>query len=79
MSIVCYLDITDEDNDAAVAAIVAEEDPAQVVFRNPAVFQTPDADPLETIVYAPDASETITDQCTALGITAISIETFMEP
>lgn len=79
MGIVCYLNAADGANAAMVAAIAAEEAPAQVVFRDPLLFQAPDADPLETVVYVMDADTAITAMCEAVEVTPLSIETFMEP
>lgn len=79
MGIVAYIDYTNPANDATVAAIAAEEDPAQVVLRRPSLFQMPDADPLERVVYTLDANTGIMAAVAAVGVTPVSIDDFMTP
>ena len=76
MGIAVYIDYTDEGNDAAITAIEADANPVtDIVYRLPGEFEPAMADPLETVVYALDADTGILAACTAVGVTALSIDT----
>lgn len=77
MSTVAYIDYSDEGNDAAMDAIEVDADPGQVVYRKPALFQAWMADPLETTVYALDASAAVLAALDGINVTPISIDTLI--